>query len=294
VDGQMVGVWHNADVKSLVWYPAAAFEEAGYEIPETWDELLALSDQMVADGRTPWCVGIESSGATGWVATDWMEDIMLRTTSPENYDRWVAGDLKFNSPEVKRAAEVMGEIWFNPDYVFGGTTSILTTPFGDAPTPMFDDPPNCWLHRQASFITLFFPEDVELGTDVNYFYLPPIDEEFGKPVLGSGGIMSMFNDRPEVREVMRYLTTGESARVEAQAGTIVAPHNDADLAWYPSDIQRGYAEILQAADTFRFDGSDLMPGAVGAGAFWTGMVDYVSGEDLDSVMETIDNSWPQE
>jgi alpha-glucoside transport system substrate-binding protein len=294
VDGQMAGVWHNADLKSIVWYPKAKFEGAGYEIPQTWDELIALSDQIVADGGVPWCIGIESSGATGWVATDWMEDIMLRTTSPENYDKWVAGELKFNSPEVKRAAEIMGEIWFNPDYVLGGTTSILTTPFGDAATPMFDDPPTCWLHRQATFIPSFFPEGNVLGVDYNYFYLPPIDPAYGKPVLGSGGVISMFNDRPEVREVVKWLTTGASTRVEVESGLIIAPQSDASLDWYPTPAQRGYAEIVQNADTFRFDGSDLMPGAVGAGSFWTGMVDYVSGEDLDSVMDTIDASWPQE
>ncbi len=294
VDGQMVGVWHNADLKSIVWYPKPAFEAAGYQIPQTWDELIALSDQIVADGGAPWCIGIESSGATGWVATDWMEDIMLRTTSPENYDKWVAGELKFNSPEVKHAAEVMGEIWFNPDYVLGGTTSILTTPFGDAATPMFDDPPTCWLHRQATFIPSFFPEGKEIGVDFDYFYLPPIDPAYGKPVLGSGGVISMFNDRPEVREVVKWLTTGASTRVEVESGLIIAPQSDANLDWYPTEAARGYAEIIQGADTFRFDASDLMPGAVGAGSFWTGMVDYISGEDLEYVMDTIDESWPTE
>ena len=135
MDGVMSGVWYRANVKSLVWYPVPQFSEAGYEIPETWDEMLALSDQMVADGNTPWCIGIESAGATGWVATDWMEDIMLRTQPAEKYDAWVNGELPFDSPEVKNAAKIMGEIWFNDDYVLGGTPSILTTPFGDAPTP---------------------------------------------------------------------------------------------------------------------------------------------------------------
>ena len=69
-------------VKSLVWYPKDDFDKAGYKVPQTWDEMLALSDQIVADGDTPWCIGIESQAATGWPATDWMEDVMLRTTTP--------------------------------------------------------------------------------------------------------------------------------------------------------------------------------------------------------------------
>ncbi len=294
VDGTLVGIWHNADVKSLVWYPKAAFEAAGYTVPETWDDLLALSDQIVADGGVPWCVGIESATATGWAATDWIEDIMLRTTSPENYDKWTSGELKFTSPEVKNAFETMGNIFFNEDYVLGGTTAILTTNFGDAPLPLFDDPPSCFLHRQASFIPNFFPEDAVVGEDVDYFYLPPIDSAYGKPVLGSGSLLSMGVDNPATREVMKFLATPESVEVEVKAGLFVAPQNGVPQDWYPSEALKGFAEILANAETFRFDGSDLMPGAVGTGSFWTGVTDYIGGADLDTVLETIDASWPSE
>lgn len=149
----MAGIWNRSNVKSLVWYPKAEFEAAGYEVPETWDEMIALSEQIVKDGDNPWAIGIESGAATGWVATDWMEDIMLRTTSPENYDKWVNGELPFSSPEVKNAAEKMSEIWLNDDFVYGGRKSIVTTNFGDAPKPMFDEPPKTWLHRQGSFLS---------------------------------------------------------------------------------------------------------------------------------------------
>jgi alpha-glucoside transport system substrate-binding protein len=249
---------------------------------------------MVDDGNTPWSIGIESSGATGWVATDWMEDIMLRTVTPEKYDAWVEGELPFDSEEVKRAANIMAEIWFNEDFVLGGTQSILTVPFGDAAEPLFADPPRAWLHRQASFITDFFPEGTTVGEDVNFFYLPPIDEEEGKPVLGAGDIMAAFADRPEVRAVMRYLATGESIRAWVESGGVVAPHKDAKLEWYPTEANRRYAEILQEADTFRFDASDMMPGQVGTGAFWSQMTNWVGGEDLETVLGNIDQAWPEE
>jgi alpha-glucoside transport system substrate-binding protein len=165
MEGQSTGLWHRYNAKSLVWYPKAQFEAAGYEIPETWDDLLALTQQIADDGDTAWCIGIESGAGTGWAATDWTEEMMLRTTSLENYDKWVAGTLPFSSPEVKKAIETWSEIWFNDAYVFGGTKSIVTTFFGDSPTPMFEDPPQCWLHRQGNFITSFFPEGVEPDKD---------------------------------------------------------------------------------------------------------------------------------
>lgn len=294
VDGKIAGVWHNADVKSLVWYPKKAFDAKGYKIPQTWDEMIALSDQIVKDGGTPWCIGIESAGATGWVGTDWVEDVMLRTTTPENYDKWTRGELKFDSPEVKNAFDIVSKIWFKDGYVYGGVPTILTTPFGDSPSGLFGATPKCWLHRQASFITNFFPKDAKVGEDVAYFYLPPIDPQYGKPVLGSGSLAAQFNNRPEVNEVMKFLATGYSMKEEAMAGVAVAPHLDADPTWYPNDASRGFAKIIQEATTFRFDGSDLMPGAVGAGSFWKGIVDWVGakGTNTDDVLKTIDASWP--
>lgn len=286
------GVWHRFNAKSQVWYPQEEFEAAGYEIPETWDEMMALSDQIVADGDKPWCVGIESGAATGWPATDWLEEIMLRTTSLENYDKWTTGELPFSSPEVKNALSILDEVW-SAEYVYGGREGIVTTFFGDAPTPMFEDPPKCWLHKQGNFITSFFPEGVEAGTDYGFFYLPPIDEEYGKPYLVAGDIMAMFNDRPEVRAVMEYFTHGEAVKEWLAAGGALSPHEDAQLDWYGDDIERGIAALVNESTSVRFDGSDLMPGEVGAGSFWTGMTDFFSGTaDMDTVLSEIDASWP--
>lgn len=292
----MAGVWERVNGKSLVWYPKDDFDAAGYEIPTTWDELIALSDLIVADGDSPWCIGIESGTATGWAATDWMEEIMLRTTSLENYDMWVTGDLPFSSPEVKNAAEVMSDIWFGDGYVLGGTAAIATTNFGDAPAPMFEDPPKCWLHKQGNFITSFFETadpDAVAGVDYDFFYLPPIDDAYGKPVLVAGDIWAAFSDRPEVIALLDWFTYGEHLKPWVEAGGAIAPHLDSNLDWYGDPVTRGVAEIILNASSVRFDGSDMMPGEVGGGSFWKGMTDYVSGtKELDAVLADIDASWP--
>ena len=51
VDGTFYAAPLGANVKSFVWYSPAVFEENGYEIPTTWDELMALTDQIIADYR---------------------------------------------------------------------------------------------------------------------------------------------------------------------------------------------------------------------------------------------------
>jgi alpha-glucoside transport system substrate-binding protein len=300
-DGDITaGIWARFNAKSLVWYPKAAFEAAGYEVPTTWEELIALSDQIVADGDSPWCVGIESGAATGWPATDWMEEFMLRTTSLENYDNWsfpatAEERLPFTSPEVKAAAEKLGELWFKDNYVLGGREAIADTFFGDAPVPMFNDPAECYMHKQGNFITSFFPEGTVAGEDYSFFYLPPIDEAYGKPFLVAGDIYAMFEDRPEVRAVMDFFTRGESLKAWLATGGALSPHNDAQLEWYGSEVERGIAALVAEATSVRFDGSDLMPAAVGTGSFWKGMTDWISGTvDLDTALAEIDAAWPSE
>jgi alpha-glucoside transport system substrate-binding protein len=290
----LAGVWGRVNGKSAVWYPKKAFDAAGYKVPKTWDDLMKLTAQIKSDGDTPWCVGIESGAATGWVATDWMEELMLRTTTLENYDKWVKGELKFSSPEVKHAAQVMSDLWFTDGNVYGGRKAIATTAFGDAPKPMFENPPKCWLHKQGNFITTFFPKEAKAGVDYDFFYLPGIDAKYGSPVLVAGDIYAVFNDRPETRAVIEYFSTGASVEGWVKAGGAISPHKDSKLEWYTNDVDRGIAKMIQDATSVRFDGSDQMPGAVGAGSFWKEMTSYVSGSiDLDTALKDIDASWPK-
>jgi alpha-glucoside transport system substrate-binding protein len=290
----VAGIWARANGKSFVFYPKKAFDEAGYTVPTTWDEMMQLTADIASDGDTPWCIGIESGAATGWTMTDWIEDLMLRVAGADAYDKWVAGELKFDSPEMNEVLDYIEAIWFNDAYVYGGRAAIPTINFGDAPKPMFENPPKCWFNRQGNFVTTFFPEEAVPGVDYSFFYLPGIKEEHGSPVLGAGDIYAVFNDRPEVRAVIQYFSTGESLKVWVEQGGAILTHNDADLNWYVDPVTRGVAETIRNATTFRFDGSDMMPGAVGAGTFWKYMTDYVSGSiTRQEALQQIDASWPK-
>ncbi len=294
-DGEiMAGIWGRVNGKSLVWYNKKEFDAAGYEVPETWEELVALQKMIISDGDTPWAIGIESGAATGWAMTDWVEEMMLRTTSLENYDKWVAGELKFDSPEVRKAIETVASIWFADGMVYGGRKSISTTSFGDAPKVMFENPPKAWMHKQGNFITTFFPDNTVAGEDYDFFYLPSVDPSLGRPVLVAGDIYAMFDDRPEVRMVMQYFATGASVEGWVKAGGAISPHKDSKLDWYTNVVDRKVAEVIQNATSVRFDGSDLMPGQVGAGSFWKEMTAYVSeSKSLDEALKAIDASWPE-
>lgn len=286
---------YKQEVKSLVWYSPDNFKEKGYQVPKTWEDLMALQDKIKADGGTPWCVGIESGGATGWPATDWVENLLLLTQPPEVYDDWVAGKVKFSDKRITDAIDLFGSIVKDDKNVAGGTKSVATTAFGDSPKGLFTVPPQCYLHKQASFITSFFPEGSKAGVDYDFFYFPPMKAhaDLGNPVEGSGNLATITKDSPAAQAFMQFLQTPIAHEIwMAQPnGSFLTALKTVNPKVYSSDTLRKFGDILLNATTFRFDGSDLMPGPIGAGAFWTGMVDYVNGKSSAEVAKAIDDAW---
>ncbi|MGV0877201.1 ABC transporter substrate-binding protein [Martelella sp. FLE1502] len=283
---------YKADVKSLVWYVPDNFDDAGYEVPETMEDLKALTEQIVADGGTPWCIGLGSGGATGWPATDWVEDMVLRTQPPEVYDQWVTNEIPFNDPRIVNAIEEFG--WFakNDKFVDGGAAAVASTDFRDSPKGLFSSPPKCYMHKMASFIPSFFPEGTELGLDADFFYFPAYEgEDLGKPVLGAGTLFGITKDSPAAQAFIEFLETPIAHEVWMAQSGFLTPFTGVNPEAYANDALRGQGEILTNATTFRFDGSDLMPGKIGAGAFWTGMVDFVGGQSAEQAATNIQNTW---
>lgn len=293
---KLQAIFISADVKSLVWYNPRQFAAKGYKIPKTWDEMTALSDKIAANGGTPWAVGLESGAASGWPGTDWIEDIMLRTAGPEVYDKWVNHDIPWTDAHVKKAFEIFGKIARNEKYLYGGTAGTLSTNFGDSVNALFTNPPRAYLHRQATFIQSFIKQNnpgVAAGKDYTFFALPPIDPKWGTPVLGAADMVAVFRDTPETRAFARYLASARAQEIWVTSLGKVSANKGVSLNAYKDPLTRQAAEILVNARVFRFDGSDLMPAAVGSGAFWKGILDYVSGQDLDSVLKSIEDAADQ-
>ena len=299
VDGKLYAAPLGANVKSFVWYSPKMFADNGWEIPTTWDDMLALSDTIAATGVKPWCAGIESGEATGWPATDWLEDVLLRSVGPDVYDQWVAHEIPFNDPAVVESLDNVGAILKNDKYVNGGigdVSSIATTAFQDGGLPILDG--KCALHRQASFYAANWPEgtDVSENGDVFAFYLPAMGEEFGNPVLGGGEFVAAFSDAIEVQAFQTYLSSDQWANEKAKAtpnGGWVSANTGLDIANLVSPVDKLSGEILQNPDAvFRFDGSDMMPGEVGSGSFWKEMTNWITGESTQDALDKIESSWP--
>jgi alpha-glucoside transport system substrate-binding protein len=296
-DGKVYGLPNEVSVKSVLWTDAPAFKAAGYTAPKTLDELLALTAKIKADGKTPWCIAAESGAATGWPITDWIEDLVLRIAGPANYDKWVKGELKFNSPEIKPAFEYFQKIAFGPGYVRGGTQSIVATNFQTGGNALFAKPPGCFLFKQATFVANKggFPDAViaQLDTETGPLPFPP--KTVGdNPVEIAGDIAAAFNNDPNTLKLRNFIASKENGTQQMKNGAF-SPHKTADVSLLPNKtLQTIATEVLYKASVARFDGSDLMPAKVGAGSFWTEPVKWLSGQqDLNTTLNNIDASFPK-
>jgi alpha-glucoside transport system substrate-binding protein len=299
-DGKFYAPPQNASMKSLVWYSPKEFKDKGYATPNTLDELKALSDKIAASGKKPWCAGISSGEATGWPITDWMEDMMLRLSGPEEYDKWVKHEIPFNSAEPMAALDEVGKYLKNDKYVNGGlgnVKSIASTTFQDAGLPILQG--QCSMHRQASFYAANWPQGTKVAPDgdVFAFYLPSKTPD-DKPVLGGGEFMLGFRDAPEVHAFQTYVasTTWANLAEEGGGGRCVTPNKNADPAKAAncSDIDKLAISVLQDPKAvFRFDGSDAMPAAVGSNSFWKQATNWITGQSTRDTVDKIEASWPK-
>jgi alpha-glucoside transport system substrate-binding protein len=296
VDDKLYGLLVSANVKGLIFYPKKAWEAAGYPTEvATIDDLNALTEQIKSDGNTPWCMGIESDTATGWPATDWFETLVAKYNGVDVYNQWVTNEVKFDSPEVRQAAEEFETLMFTDGNVLGGREAIASTNFGTAGNPMFDAKPGCWMYNQGSFITGFFPEDIlaDLDANVGVMGFPPAEAGGDNPVTGGGDLAMLLSENDNAKTVMKYLSETDIGNDAAPSSSFISPHTDFNLSLYPSETTKTIAGVAYESTAFLFDGSDQMPGEVGAGTFWQDMTAWISGqEDLDTALSNIDASWP--
>ena len=277
-EGRLYGATFATEAESLVWYPRAAFEGAGYAIPRTWQDLATLADTMVVDGRTPWCLGVEAGTASGASAVAFVEETVLHVSGPDAYDAWATGGQSFVSVALRSAFQELGNLVLRDGYVLGGVTSVIRTPEAIAAWPMFVDPPACWLHLAGGTARVAWPAGG--STRLAAFPFPAADPAYADEVRGRAFSVVVFHDRPEVRRFVEVLLDDRFAAAAtssfARAG--IWPTGRADPAVRLDEVAGRESERLRGAlraGTFRVAASDLMPTPLAA-ALAQGTVTYLT------------------
>lgn len=276
--GKQYGVYAKVSNKSMIWYNAAAFSNAGATEPKTWADFLKTAETVFESGTTPVSVG----GADGWTLTDWFENIYLSQAGPEKYDQLAAHTIKWTDPSVKAALTTLGQLFGNKDLIAGGAKGALNTDFPKSVTQTFTgNPPAAAMVYEADFVSAFISANTKakVGTDAKEFPFPAVGT--GKaPVVSGGDVGVALKDSPGAQALLTFIASTDAAKIWAQGGGYLSPNKALDPAAYPDDVQRNIAKSLIAAgDDFRFDMSDQAPAAFGGTkgeGEWKDLQDFLS------------------
>jgi alpha-glucoside transport system substrate-binding protein len=291
-NGKLYQVFAWAAMKGLVFYDPKSFQAKGYQVPKTWSDFTTLLAKIKSDGTTPICLTMESGAASGWPGSDWIKEIVLSQSGQKVYDDWWAGKQKWTSPEIKQAWQTFGQvIGAGGGNVYGGPKFALATNFGDVGTPMFTNPPKCYMVNQGSFITDFFVKAnpaLQPATDFTFFTLPAVNTANAGSTVMAGDAFSMLKDTPQARALIQYLTTADAQSIWVKRGGKISPNKSVQISDYPDPISKQVAQSLEAAKVADFDAGDLMPSDM-RNAYWTGVLDFVQDQSkLDSILANLD------
>lgn len=284
---------YRVSPKSLVWFRPEVFDRFGWDVPTDMDDMETLIDEIEAEdaGINPWCFSMAAGTATGWAATDWLEDVVLRQAGLDAYDRWVAGELAWDDPSIREALDTVDQWVVRSGRSVGGLRTILETPVERASEPLFTDPPGCAMYKQASFAQNWFPDSARLSDDLDVFVLPDANGGDDAPMLVGADSLVQFSDDPDVHRLMQYLVSADGGREWAKRGGYLSGRASVDIDTYYTPADRRLAELLLDGRPLRFDASDVMPPEVGSGLLWQTMTTWVAGSTpTDALVATIDEA----
>ncbi|OLZ69996.1 sugar ABC transporter substrate-binding protein [Streptomyces sp. IMTB 2501] len=261
VDGKQYGVYYKAANKSLIWYNAKVFANAGAQEPKTWKDLLTAAQAVYDSGVTPFSV----PGADGWPLTDWFENVYLSQAGPEKYDQLTQHKIKWTDPSVKQALTTLAQIWGKKDFLAGGQDGALQTEFPASVTQTFTggDQPKAAMVYEGDFVQVNIAETkAKVGTDAKVFPFPAVGST--APVVSGGDAAVILKDSKAAQALATFLASPDAATIQAKLGGYLSPNKNVPISAYPNAVQQKIAKALIASgDDFRFDMSDQAPQAFG-------------------------------
>ena len=286
-DDQLYGLVFKASNKSTVWYNVQAFEDAGVEPPETWDDFLAAAETLKAAGIPAYSLG----GAEGWTLTDLFENIYVRTAGIDMYNQLSRHEIPWTDQSVKDALTEMASIVGDTDNITGGTNGALQSDFATSVSNVFAEDPEAAMVLEGDFVPGVVESPLEAESGYNVFPFPSINDS-PPSVVASGDLAILFNDSPAAQAFIEYLATPEAAELWAGRGGFSSANQNLDPSAYPDAITEETATAIAEAEQFVFDLSDLQPSAFGATegqGLWKLFQDFVRNpDDVDGIAQQME------
>ena len=287
--------WTRLFPNSLIWYDISKFEETNITF-DNFENLLLQTKQIADNGSQPWCANSESGASTGWIQTNWLEDILLTKYGGEIYDRWSRLEIRASNVKIYSSLKVIEDLIFYENHVFNGVQAVRNEEFYSIPDILLDDSKSCFLSWNGHYLKYYIPDDYEYLKDYGVVSVPSINYE--NSIVGIGDNVVLTKNDEISKDVLSAILSSNFGQTWSsyKDSEFISANKNFDKNKIISELTKYEFEIIHSAmniDNFRYDASELMPRPVGAKYLWQFFFKYIGtgGDRLVQLLNDLDKKF---
>ncbi len=294
-DEKVFAGWIRLFPNSLIWYDVSKIEQ--YDIDfNNFDNLIKQTKKIANEGISPWCANSESSSSTGWIQTNWLEDVLLSKYGPEIYDRWARLEIDISNVKLYSSIKVLEDYIFHENHIYGGFQAINNSEFRNLPEILLNDDNECFLSWSGHYFRYYIPDDYQYRIDFDVVSFPKINLD--NTVVGIGDNIVLTRDDNISKQVISEILSknfGEmwSSNFDSE---YISANKNFDESKINNELTKYEYFITHKAlreDLFRYDASELMPRPIGSDKLWKFFQSYiyVGPEGLVELLNNLDKNF---
>ena len=276
-EDSIYGGWTRLFPNSLIWYDISKFEQHNITF-DSFETLLKDTKKIADKGISPWCANSESSASTGWIQTNWMEDVLLTKYGPKVYDKW--SKLQINASNVKIFLSIkhIEDFIFYDNHIYNGPGSIINKEFRNLPKVLLDDSTECFMSWSGHYFRYFIPEDYQYLKDFAVTNVPKIN--FENSVVGIGDNIVLTKDNELSKKVISKILSKNFGEIWSsyQDTEFISANQNFNQQIINNELTKYEYSIVHDAlqkDLFRYDASEIMARSIGSNLLWELFEEYI-------------------
>ena len=297
ISNKNYGAFFRLFPNSLIWYSVEKYEEIGSPKFNSYNELLEFTASYSKENKDLWCLDIESGASTGWIATNWLEDIILNNHGVEIYDQWSKQEIFSSEKSILNSINNIGKLVFTENAVYGSNKRVVRKEFRNNYKNLLSEEVDCIFSWGGHYASFYMPENKQFKTDYDFFKFPsPLNS-----IVGIGDVLTVLNYDEDTKLVFDKLideSFGENWMSGADSTYI--PANIKNINYIANPITSKERDLIIKSlkeNSFRYDASELMERKIGADALWVALKNYIdmgrerAYREIEDITEELDTNF---
>ena len=303
-NSEIYGHWIRLFSNSMIWYNVDRYRELGSPKFNSFDELIEFTKSYSSNNGGLWCLTIDSAEnqplldyeygeSSGWIVSNWLENVVLSNYGPDVYDKWIKNEIQFSDSEVILSLLDIGKIVHDENSIYKGKEYLIRSQVSSSAVNLLDTESTCVFSLMGHDAHSYMPNNASYGEDYNFLYFP--SAEFTGMVVGLGDTLTLLNYDSPTTKVYQELVASSFGEIWANKSNskFVSARTDFDDSQYSNGFAKKQYKQIQnslSLNLFRFDGSMLMKNGTGKKILWTSLRKFIteSNDYLEEIVEEVD------